>query len=168
MSDVSRDIRISVRTTRDEGPRKSVERVDELGDHASKTSARLKLMSKSADGTSRSLLKLAGAATAAGTALKTLSGNAKTFDRIMFPVHKMIVQMGGALVKSLVGGLKLATVSLGAMSVAMVGVHAAFVAGRFLMKAYNVGLQALAATAAGVAGVVGVYLGMLLVSWSLK
>ena len=155
MSDVSRDIRISVRTTRDEGPRKSVERIDELGDHASKTTARLKLLGSTSSSTSKRLLGLAASATAAGTALKALSGKAKTFDRVMFPVHKAIVAMGGALVKSLVGGLKLATVSLGAMGVALVGVHAAFIAGKFLMKAYNVGLQALAATAAGAASGIG-------------
>jgi hypothetical protein len=155
MADTSRDIRISVRTTRDEGPRKSSERVDELGDHASKTTARLALMSKAGDRTSKSLLKMAGAATAANVAMTGLGNSTKRFDFVMFRVHRAIVSLGGALVKSLVGGLKLATLALGGMSIALVGIHAAFVAGKFLMKAYNVGLQALAATAAGTSVAIG-------------
>lgn len=155
MAETTRDITLRVRTTRDEGPTRSTERVDELGDHATKTGGRLKLMAKAADGASRSLLKLAGAATLAKGALKDTGGEAKKLERVLYKVHHMMRGLGAALQKFLVAGLKFATMSIGAMSVALVGVHALFIAGKFLVKSYHVALKGLAATAAGAAVAIG-------------
>jgi len=155
MAETSRDITLRVRTTRDEGPTRSTERVDELGDHATKTGARLKLMAKAADGASRSLLKLAGSASAAKVALAGMGNETKKLERVMYKVHHMMRALGAALQAMLVKGLKFATISIGAMSVALVGVHALFITGRFLVKSYHVALKGLAATAAGAAVAIG-------------
>jgi len=155
MAETSRDITLKVRTTRDEGPTRSTERVDELGDHATKTGGRLKLMAKAADGASRSLLKLAGAASVAKVALAGMGNETKKLERVMYKVHHMMRTLGAVLQAMLVKGLKFATISIGAMSVALVGVHALFITGRFLVKSYHVALKGLAATAAGSAVAIG-------------
>lgn len=146
---------IEIETRDDGGPKKSTERVNELGDHAAKTAAKLKVLGTAAGGTSRKLLGLASAATAASAAMSTLNKRQDVLMRVMYSGTKMLRTFGGVLSKFLTGGLKLATVALGAMSVALVGIHALFVAGRFLVKSYNVALQGLAATAAGVAVAIG-------------
>ena len=140
---------LHVSTVKDEGPTKSTERVDELGDHATKTNIRLRAMGAGAKKAGKDLLKLASSATVAGLALKTVTKQSDMFHRVMFKGTKMMQAMGGMLAKTLTGGLKLATVSIGAMGLALVGIHALFVAGRFLVKSYHVALQGLAATAAG-------------------
>ena len=155
MADAAREITLNVRTTRDEGPKKSSERVDELGDHLTKLAVRSKVAEKSLGGLNRKLLSTAGAATVAGRALKSVGDNGGLLERKMFKVHKTMQAFGGMLQKFLTGALKLATLGLGAMSVALVGVHALFVVGRFLIKSYNVALQGLAAGAAGTADLVG-------------
>jgi len=146
---------IAIDTIKDDGPRKSTERVDELGDHATKTSAKLRLLGSSARKASRDLLGLASASTVAGGALAGVEKKTKTLKNVIYSSTKMVRQFGGMLSKFLVKGLKIATLSLGAMSVALVGIHALFVAGRFLVKSYHVTLQMLAATAAGTAVAIG-------------
>jgi len=155
MSDAVRNIVLNVRTTRDEGPTRSTERVDELGDHATKTTGRLYLMAKAGDKVSKAMLRMAAATTVAGTALKSVDKGGRTLERMMFKIHKTIAAFGGMMQKMLVGGLKMATMSLGAMSIALVGVHALFITGRFLVKSYHVALKGLAATAAGTAVAIG-------------
>jgi len=155
MADAAREITLNVRTTRDEGPKKSSERVDELGDHLTKLAVRSKVAEKSLGGLNRKLLSTAGAATVAGRALKSVGDNGGLLERKLFKVHKSMQALGGMLQKFLTGALKLATLGLGAMSVALVGVHALFVTGRFLIKSYNVALQGLAAGAAGAAVAIG-------------
>ena len=149
MADAAREITLNVRTTRDEGPKKSSERVDELGDHLTKLAVRSKVAEKSLGGLNRKLLSTAGAATVAGRALKDVGDNGGKLERKMFKVHKTMQALGGMLQKFLVGALKLATMGLGAMGVALVGVHALFVVGKFLIKSYSVAMQGLAASAAG-------------------
>lgn len=146
---------IEIETRDDGGPKKSTERVNELGDHATKTAAKLKVLGTAASGTSRKLLGLASAAAAASVAMNALNKRQDILTRVMYSGTKQLRAFGGVLSKFLTGGLKLATVALGAMSVALVGIHALFVAGRFLVKSYNVALQGLAATAAGVAVAIG-------------
>ncbi len=155
MSDAVRNIVLNVRTTRDEGPTRSTERVDELGDHALKSAGKVKILGKASKGTSKDLLRLAAAATATNAALKSTGKSSIQLERVMFGVHKTMRSLGGVLQKFLVGGLKMATMSLGAMSIALVGVHALFVAGKFLVKAYQVALKGLAAGAAGAAVAIG-------------
>lgn len=155
MSETIRDIVLNVRTKRDEGPTRSTERVDELGDHATKTTARLYALSKAGDKVSKSMLRMAGATTAAGKSLKNVDDGGRKLERMMFKIHKTIAAFGGMLQKTLVGGLKMATMSIGAMSIALVGVHALFITGRFLVKAYHVALKGLAAGAAGASVAIG-------------
>ena len=155
MSETIRDIVLNVRTKRDEGPTRSTERVDELGDHATKTTARLYAMSKAGDKVSKSMLRMAGATAAADKSLKNVDDGGKKLERMMFKIHKSIAAFGGMVQKFLVGGLKMATMSLGAMSIALVGVHALFITGRFLIKAYHVALKGLAAGAAGATVAIG-------------
>jgi len=151
MSEVKRDITIDVRTRADQGPRKSTERIDELGDHASKTTARLLAAGKAGDRFARSMSKVAVATTAANAALRAFNHNGKELERMMFKIHKLISAFGGMMMKGLTFGLKAATLSLGAMSLALVGIHALFITGRFLVKAYHVALKGLAASAASFA-----------------
>lgn len=146
---------IEIDTIKDDGPRKSTERVDELGDHATKTSVRLRLLASSARKASKDLLGLASSSAAAGGALESVDKKTKTLENVIYSSTKMVRQFGGALSKFLVGGLKMATLSLGAMSIALVGIHALFVAGRFLVKSYHVALKGLGATAAGAAVAIG-------------
>ena len=113
---------IEIETRDDGGPKKSTERVNELGDHAAKTAAKLKLLGTAAGGTSRKLLGLASAATAAGVAMSALNKRQDVLMRVMYSGTKMLRTFGGVLSKFLTGGLKLATVALGAMSVALVGI----------------------------------------------
>ncbi len=149
MSDATREITLNVRTTRDEGPKRSSAQVDELGDHLTKLALRSKIAEKVLGGLNKKLLSTAGAATVAGKALKQVGNNGGELERKLFKVHKSMRSLGGMLQKFLVGALKLATMSLGAMGVAIVGVHALFVVGRFLVKSYSVAMQGLAASAAG-------------------
>jgi len=149
MSDAVRNIVLNVRTTRDEGPTRSTERVDELGDHALKSAGKLKVLSKATRSTSKDLLGLAGAATVADKALDRAGKGGMEYQRVMFKVHKTMRTLGGMLQKMLVGAFKLATMAVGGMSVALVGIHALFVAGRFLVKSYHVALKGLAGAAAG-------------------
>lgn len=155
MSETIRDIVLNVRTKRDEGPTRSTERVDELGDHATKTTVRLHAMAKAGDKVSKSMLRMAGATAVAGKSLKNVDDGGKKLERMMFKIHKTIAAFGGMMQKMLVGGLKMATMSIGAMSVALVGVHALFIAGRFLIKSYHVALKGLAAGAAGATVAIG-------------
>jgi len=140
---------LHVSTVKDEGPTKSTERVDELGDHATKTNIRLRAMGAGAKKASKDLLALASSSLIAGGALKSVSKQTDTFQRVVYSGTKMLRSMGGVLQKFLVSGLKMATVSIGAMGLALVGIHALFVAGRFLVKSYHVALQGLAGVAAG-------------------
>ena len=140
---------LHISTTKDEGPRKSTERVDELGDHATKTSVRLRALASSANKASKSLLGLATSATAASVAMKGVSKQTDILHRVVYSGTKQLRAMGGVLQKTLTGGLKLATMGIGAMGLAMVGIHALFIAGRFLVKSYQVALQGLAGMAAG-------------------
>lgn len=149
MSDAVRNIVLNVRTTRDEGPTRSTERVDELGDHALKSAGKVKVLGKASKSTSKDLLKLAGAATVADKALDDAGKGGMEYQRVMFKVHKTMRTLGGMLQKMLVGAFKLATMAVGGMSVALVGIHALFVAGRFLVKSYHVALKGLAGAAAG-------------------
>jgi len=146
---------IRIDTKDDGGPRKSTERVDELGDHATKTAARLKILGSAANSTSKKLLGLASSATAAGAALETVNKKSQILTRVMYAGTKMLRMWGSVLQKFITGGLKLATIALGALSVSFVGIHALFVTGRFLVKSYHVALQGLAAGAAGAAVAIG-------------
>lgn len=147
------ELRIS--TTKDEGPRKSTERVDELGDHATKTSVRLRLLASSANKASKSLVKLASSSTAASAAMSGVSKNTDKLHRVVYKGTRELRAMGGVLQKTLTGGLKLATMGIGAMGLAMVGIHALFITGRFLMKSYQVALQGMAGMAAGATVAIG-------------
>jgi hypothetical protein len=140
---------LHISTTKDEGPRKSTERVDELGDHATKTSVRLRALASSANKASKSLLGLASSSAAAGAAMKGVSKQTDVLHRVVYKGTKELRAMGGMLQKTLTGGLKMATMSIGAMGLALVGIHALFIAGRFLVKSYHVALQGLAGVAAG-------------------
>lgn len=140
---------LHVSTTKDEGPRKSTERVDELGDHATKTSVRLRALASSANKASKSLLKLASSSTAASAAMSGVSKQTDKLHRVVYKGTKELRAMGGMLQKTLTGGLKIATMGIGAMGIAMVGIHALFIAGKFLMKSYQVALQGMAGMAAG-------------------
>lgn len=155
MADVTRTITLDINVRKDQGPKVATNRLNELADHGKKATAALYATSKAADRGARSLSKYAIAATAASIAQDKLSGSGKNLTRHMFQIHKQLAAFGGMAMKMLTGGLKLATLGLGAMSVALVGIHALFIAGRFLVKSYNVVMQGLGATAAGAAVAIG-------------
>lgn len=155
MADAVRNIVLNVRTTNDEGPTRSTERVDELGDHATKTAVRLKSMGSAAKSSGNKLLRLAASATVAGAALKNAGDGGMHLERKLFKVHKSMMKLGGMLQKLVTGGLKLATMGIGAMSIALVGIHVLFIAGKFLVKAYNLALQGLASGAAAATVAIG-------------
>ena len=140
---------LHVSTTKDEGPRKSTERVDELGDHATKTSVRLRALASSANKASKSLVKLASSATVASAAMSGVSKQTDKLHRVVYAGTRQLRAMGGMLQKTLTSGLKMATMGVGAMGLALVGIHALFIAGKFLMKSYQVALQGMAGMAAG-------------------
>lgn len=155
MADVVRTIDLRVNTKKDEGPTRSTERVDELGDHASKTAVRLRVMGSSAKSAGNKLLRLAASATVASAALTKTSVSSQMLTRQLFKVHKSMMALGGILGKIVTGGLKMATLAMGAMSIALVGIHVLFIAGKFLVKAYNLALQGLASGAAGATVAIG-------------
>ena len=155
MPEEVRDITLRVRTTRDEGPTRSTERVDELGDHATKTTGRLMLLGRASDRLSRSFTKLAATAALAKAGLSGFRRESDVLQRVMYDVHKVMRGLGVALQAFLIKGLKFATISIGLMSASLVGVHALFIAGRFLVKSYHVALQGLAGGAAGAAAAIG-------------
>ena len=75
----------------------------------------------------------------------------KSFDDF----DKMIKFAGTGLMKFLGMSAKMVAIELGAMGLALVGVHAAFVAGRLLMKAYHGMMKMVAGGAAGLAIALG-------------
>lgn len=155
MPEEVRDITLRVRTTRDEGPTRSTERVDELGDHATRTTGRLMLLGRASDRLSRSFTKLAASAALAKAGLSGFRSESDVLQRVLYDVHKVMRGLGAALQGFLIKGLKFATISIGLMSASLVGVHALFIAGRFLVKSYHVALKGLAGGAAGAAVAIG-------------
>ncbi len=103
----------------------------------------------------RSFTKAAAAATAFSAALKSTGGSAMMMKAKLDKVDKLIIQFGKSLMSGVIKVLKLATLQMGIYGVAMMGVHALFVAGKFIIKAWNGTLAATAAVAAGTATAIG-------------
>lgn len=103
----------------------------------------------------RSFAKAAVAATAFSVALKSTGGSMMLMKARLDKVDKLIIQFGKSLMSGVIKVLKLATLQMGIYGVAMMGVHALFIAGKFIIKAWNGTLAATAAVAAGTATAIG-------------
>lgn len=102
------------------------------------------------DKVTRKLTRLGDVARGYGTRLEsTLDTSNGKWKRHFDYVDKMVKGMGGALTKFVGMSAKLATVQVGALGVAMMGVHAAFVLGNATMKAFRYVAQLGAGAAAG-------------------
>ena len=85
---------------------------------------------------------------------KTQNSLANSFNRVKrnFDFFDSAVKMSGNVLKKFVtGSLKLVTIEMGLLGLAMVGVHGLFVAGKFLAKAYAGAMQIIAGGAASAA-----------------
>lgn len=100
-------------------------------------------------------IKNFAATSLAGKGMSKLGDSAILSRAKLDKTDKMIIQFGKSLMKGVVSALKIATLQMGLYGVAMVGVHALFIAGKFIMKAYHGALAATAGIAAGAAMGIG-------------
>jgi len=115
----------------------------------------LKGLKSSLDKTSRSMLKLASSSVLAAKGISSL-GNKALLAKAKFDLtDKAIMAFGKAMMKGVVRALKIATMQMGIYAIAMMGVHALFIAGKFLIKAWNATLAATAGVAASAAMAIG-------------
>ena len=120
-----------------------------------KTTAATKGLNSQVNKLTRSFSRAAVAGTALSAVLKKNSASSVMAKAKFDALDKLIVKFGKSLMSGVVKVLKLATLQMGIYGLAMMGVHALFIAGKFLMKAYNAALAATAAVAAGSAIAIG-------------
>ena len=115
----------------------------------------LKGLQSTLNKTTRSMLKASAASALLSKGLSGLGNKAILTKAKLDLTDKAIKGFGKALMKGVVSALKIATMQMGIYGVAMLGIHALFIAGKFLIKAYHSALAAGAAVAAGAAMAIG-------------
>lgn len=115
----------------------------------------LKGLQSTLNKTTRSMLKTSAASALLSKGLSGLGNKAILTKAKLDLTDKAIIGFGKALMKGVVSALKVAIMQMGIYGVAMLGIHALFIAGKFLIKAYHSALAAGAAVAAGAAIAIG-------------
>lgn len=116
--------------------------------------AEVRLLSKELDRLNRKSTSLKGGAKSiqsVGASLQTLTITGRGTRKVFDSLDKGIKGFGTAMTKFLSVALKATILQFGLLSIALVGVHALFIAGRWLQKAYAWGMTALAGAAASAA-----------------
>jgi len=115
----------------------------------------VRTLAKSLDKLDRAGKKLSsGAKTIETYSQNLLTANVKT-RKVFDSMDKGIKMMGMGLTKGLMLALKATVLQFGVFSLALMGVHALFIAGKWLHKAYSWGMTAMAGAAASAAVALG-------------
>lgn len=129
--------------------------LQKLGRVGVRTAQQLRDVGRAANKTTRDFIALAAASRLLEKEFGRIEKQSYRVKHVLDSTDKLIRGFGSALGGFVKGALKLATVEFGALAISMIGVHAAFAAGRLLVKAYHGTLQILAAGAAAAAVALG-------------
>jgi len=119
--------------------------------------AEVKALDKAITGLERRMSRLSSGAQVAGTQMSTFLIAATRTRKVFDSMDKGIKMMGMGLSKVLGLAIKGTLIQMALLSAALVGIHALFVAGKYLHKAYAFGMTAIAGAAASAAVALGTF-----------
>ena len=119
--------------------------------------AEVKALDKAITGLERRMSRLSSGSQKAGTQMSQFMIAATRTRKVFDTFDKGVKMMGMGLSKVLGLAIKGTLVQMALLSAALVGIHALFVAGKYLHKAYAWGMTAIAGAAAGAAVALGTF-----------